>query len=145
MLRKESCVPDIHFEINPAMTSDEFASVLDRSTLADRRPVGDALCMEGMVRHANLTITARHGGKLIGVARSVTDFFYCCYLSDLAVDQNYQQRGIGRELIRLTKTQLGDKCRIILLSAPQAVDYYPKLGFVKHPQAWVLEPEKGVQ
>jgi len=136
---------DIRYEVNPVITVDEFVSLLDRSTLAQRRPTNDTLCLEGMLRHANLIVTAHHDDKLIGVARSLTDFHYSCYLSDLAVDQNFQRRGVGRELVRLTKTQLGDKCRIVLLSAPRAVDYYPKLGFAKHPSAWVLEPGHDVQ
>jgi ribosomal protein S18 acetylase RimI-like enzyme len=94
--------------------------------------------MEGMVRNANLTVTAWAGEQLVGVARSVTDFSYCCYLSDLAVDREFQRRGIGRELIARTQAELGPRCNLILLSAPAAVDYYPKLGFEKHPQAWML-------
>jgi ribosomal protein S18 acetylase RimI-like enzyme len=113
--------------------------------LAERRPSNDRVCLEGMLRNANLTVTAYHDDTLIGIARSVTDFHYCCYLSDLAVDKNHQRRGVGRQLVRMTKRQLGEKCRIILLSAPQAVDYYPKLGFTKHPQSWVLEPGQTVQ
>jgi predicted N-acetyltransferase YhbS len=136
---------EFRYEINPTITVDEFVSLLERSTLAERRPINDKACLEGMLRNANLTITAHHGDQLIGIARSLADFHYSCYLSDLAVDQDYQRRGIGRELVRLTKMQLGEKCRIILLSAPRAVDYYPKLGFVNHPQAWVLEPGHEVQ
>jgi predicted N-acetyltransferase YhbS len=74
----------------------------------------------------------------VGVARSVTDFSYCCYLSDLAVVLAYQCQGIGRELIRLTQTCLEPKCKIILLAAPKAVDYYPKIGFIQHHSAWML-------
>ena len=91
-----------------------------------------------MLRHANLLCTAWDGEKLVGVARSVTDFDYCCYLSDLAVDENYQRKGIGKELIRQTKSRLGDKARIILLSAPKAEAYYPKIGFEAHRSAWIL-------
>jgi ribosomal protein S18 acetylase RimI-like enzyme len=136
---------DIRYEINPKLTVDEFISVLQRSTLAERRPTADRSCMEGMLHHANLIVAARHDEKLIGLARSLTDFHYSCYLSDLAVDQDFQRRGVGRELVRLTKQQLNGTCRIILLSAPRAVDYYPRLGFAKHPSAWVLEPGHHVQ
>jgi predicted N-acetyltransferase YhbS len=75
---------------------------------------------------------------LVGVARSVTDFEYCCYLSDLAVDVDYQKLGIGKELIRRTQARLGPEAKIILLSAPKAEDYYPKLGFRRHDSAWTL-------
>jgi ribosomal protein S18 acetylase RimI-like enzyme len=80
---------------------------------------------------------------LIGVARSVTDFAYCCYLSDLAVDEKFQRSGIGRQLIHEMRRQLGPRCRIVLLAAPKAVNYYPKVGFTRHDSAWVLPPLKG--
>lgn len=91
-----------------------------------------------MLDNANLTVTAWKEDRLVGIARSVTDFFYCCYLSDLAVDRACQGEGIGRELIRLTQSELGSRCSIILLSAPGAVTYYPHLGLDQHPSAWTL-------
>jgi ribosomal protein S18 acetylase RimI-like enzyme len=97
-----------------------------------------------MIKHSNLIITAWEGQLLVGLARSVTDFHYCCYLSDLAVDVAYQRRGIGRQLIQLTQDALGPRCKIILLSAPAAVDYYSHLGFDRHDQAWVLPRTKRV-
>lgn len=114
--------------------------MLKRSTLAERRPVADAACIAAMLEHANLVATAWDGGKLVGVARSVTDFEYCCYLSDLAVDVAYQARGIGRELVRLTRARLGKNASLILLAAPKAEGYYPKLGFEAHRSAWILRP-----
>jgi len=132
----------ITYKVNEPLTIDEFIEVLKTSTLAERRPTNDLKCMEGMVKNSNLTVSAMCGNKLIGVARSVTDFHYCCYLSDIAVDVEYQNRDIGRELIRITRQQLGKHCKLILLSAPAAVDYYPKLGFKKHPQAWYLDDDE---
>ncbi len=131
----------IEYKINAAISAEDFVSVLKASKLGERRPVEDMECMNGMVQDADLTITAWDNGKLIGVARSVTDFHYCCYLSDLAVDDKYQTMGIGKQLIRLTKQNLGPKCMLILLSAPAAAEYYPHIGFQKHNQAWILNPE----
>ena|SRR5579864_7402293 len=128
----------IRYEISRSITADEFIGVLRRSTLAERRPVEDRACIEAMLRHANLLCTAWDGGTLVGVARSVTDFEFCCYLSDLAVDEKYQRQGIGRELIRQTKAKLGRNAKLILLAAPNAVGYYPKIGFKAHPSAWML-------
>ena len=99
----------IQYEHSRGIGAAEFVDLLKRSTLAERRPVDDAKCVEAMLEHANLLCTAWDGGKLVGVARSVTDFEYCCYLSDLAVDEAYQKQGIGRELIRLTQSRLGSK------------------------------------
>ena len=94
--------------------------------------------MEGMVRNANLTATAWHGETLVGVARSITDFHYACFLSDLAVDENYQRLGIGRSLVAQTRDALGPRCKIRLITAPSAISYYPKLGFVENPNCWEL-------
>ncbi len=132
----------IAYKKNATITPGQFVDILERSGLAERRPVDDATCIAGMVTNGNLTITAWNGKTLVGIARSVTDFFYCCYLSDLAVDRDCQRQGIGRELIARTRAELGQRCSIILLSAPKAVDYYPHIGMQRHPQAWVLEGKR---
>ena len=125
------------YALEPDLGVEEFRAVLVASTLGERRPVDDEACLAGMLQHANLIVTARLAGRLAGVARSVTDFHYCCYLSDLAVDRELQGCGIGRELVDRTQSQLGPKAKLILLSAPAAVDYYPKLGFEAHPAAYL--------
>ncbi len=121
-----------------ALTPDAFTDLLRRSGLDARRPVDDPQTVASMLDHANLTVTAWHGETLVGVARSLTDFRYCCYLSDLAVDRACQRRGIGRGLIDATRDALGPHCMLLLLAAPAAVDYYPHVGFEQHPQAWLL-------
>jgi predicted N-acetyltransferase YhbS len=131
----------IVYEHSRKIRDEEFIGVLKRSTLAERRPVDDAACIRAMLKHANLICTAWDGDLLVGVARSVTDFEYCCYISDLAVDEKYQRKGIGKELIRVTQSQLGVKAKIILLAAPKAEGYYGKVGFSQHRSAWVLSPK----
>ena len=110
------------YAVNGPLAVEEFRYVLIRSTLAERRPIDDLETLRGMVENAGLTVTCRDGDLLVGVARSVTDFAYCCYLSDLAVDRLYQCRGIGRKLMDLTLEQLGPAARLILLAAPAAAD-----------------------
>jgi len=132
----------LDYSINQKVTVEEFRELLIRSTLAARRPIGDAACLRGMMENSNLLIACRHKGLLVGLARCVTDFHFCCYLSDLAVDAAFQRRGIGRRLITLTRQSLGPRCQIILLAAPAAVDYYPRIGFEGHPRAWILPPGK---
>ena len=127
----ESEIKLIHYKIENNLSTDEFIDVLNRSSLGQRRPVDDKPRIEQMLRNANLIITARDGIKLVGISRSLTDFCYCTYLSDLAVDEDYQRKGIGKELIKQTKLACG-KAKIILLAAPAAVDYYPKIGMTKH-------------
>jgi len=95
------------------------------------RPIDDKERIAKMFSHANLIVTAWEEEKLVGIARSLTDFCYCCYLSDLAVRKEYQARGIGKKLIELTKNSIGGQAALILLSAPAAMDYYPKVGFQK--------------
>ena len=122
---------------------EEFLDVLRRSTLAERRPVEDEECIAAMVSRASLWATCRLDGKLIGFARSLTDFAYACYLSDLAVDAAFARQGIGRRLIEETRSRLGPRAKIILLSAPKAVDYSPHIGFSPHPSAWTLDAAGG--
>ena len=131
----------IEYSTTRRIGADAFIDILRRSTLAERRPVQDRACIESMLRHGNLLCTAWEEERLVGVARSVTDFSYCCYLSDLAVDAALQGRGIGRELIRLTRAQLGPRALLILLAAPKAAPYYPHIGMQAHPSAWVLRQE----
>ncbi len=128
----------IAYHHDRSIAPEQFIDVLKRSTLGERRPIDDAACIADMLRHADLLCTAWDGEQLIGVARSVTDFSYCCYLSDLAVDVAYQRQGIGKELIRQTQARLGPKCKIILLAAPAATAYYPGIGFSQHHSAWLL-------
>jgi len=120
---------------------DEYVDLLARSTLGKRRPVDDNPRMRAMLDHANLVCTAWHGDLLVGVARSLTDFAYCCYLADLSVDQAWQRQGIGQELIRQTRLKLHPKAKIVLISAPAAIKYYPHIGFNRHDSAWVLPGE----
>ena len=128
----------ILYEHQRVIGDDEFIDLLKRSTLAERRPVDDPVCIRAMIEHADLLCTAWDDEKLIGVARSVTDFNYCCYVSDLAVDEAYQKQGVGRALIRLTQSRLGPRAKIILLAAPKAEGFYPRIGFERHRSAWVL-------
>lgn len=132
----------IEYRADRALSADEFIDVLRRSTLGERRPIDDRECVEGMVKNANLTVTAWDGSTLIGVARSVTDFFYACYLSDLAVDVSYQRTGIGRALVSHTLKQLGPRCKIRLIAAPAAADYYQRIGFVQNMKCWELGQPK---
>ncbi len=133
---------NILYNLNPQITTNEFITILKNSTLGERRPIDDLACMQGMVEHADIIVTATHHDKIVGIARAVTDFHYCCYLSDLAVHVNYQKEGIGKELISMIQAQLGEKCKVILLSSPQAREYYPKVGFTGHDSAWVVKASK---
>ncbi len=126
----------------PELSADEFIDVLARSTLAERRPVDERATIEGMLRNAGVIVTARSNGVLVGVSRAITDFSYCTYLSDLAVDVAFQGQGIGRELIRQTHAMAGLHTRLILLAAPKAQTYYPHIGMQRHESCWQLPPHQ---
>jgi GNAT superfamily N-acetyltransferase len=135
----------IDYRVGETLTAEQFVDVLRRSKLSERRPVDFPDRIEAMLHHANLLVTAWQGELLVGVARSLTDFSFCCYLSDLAVDRRFQKQGIGRELVRKTRDQLGPGCLLILLAAPDARQYYPHIGFIQHESAWILRPGDEVE
>jgi len=128
---------EIDYRVNEAITAEQFIAVLNSSGLGERRPVSDALRIQGMVDNSNLLVTAWHKDKLVGVARSLTDFYYACYLSDLAVNHEYQCFGIGKEMQQVMSEQLAEGCKMILLAAPDANEYYAHLGYQHHPRCWV--------
>ena len=127
----------ITYRIGNDLDLDAVIELYRASTLGERRPVDDRERMGLMLRNANLVITAWEQDLLVGIARSVTDFSYATYLSDLAVRGTHQRQGIGRELIHRTQEE-GGKATVILLSAPKAVEYYPRIGMKSHPSAWTL-------
>ena len=131
---------NIRYSLEPQLTVEEFIDVLCRSTLAERRPTDDAATMSGMLAHADIIVTARDSQQLlVGVSRAITDFSYCTYLADLAVDTACQRRGIGRELIRRTHLAAGLNTHLVLLAAPKAETYYPHIGMLPHHSCWRID------
>lgn len=126
----------IAYQLEPELSVEEFADVLRRSSLAERRPMSEPGTLPAMLRNADVIATARSEGTLVGVSRAITDFAYCTYLADLAVDEAFQKQGIGRELIRRTHEAAGLNTTLILLSAPKAETYYPRIGMTKHNSCW---------
>jgi predicted N-acetyltransferase YhbS len=133
----------IRYRDDAPLTVDAAIELYNRSTLGERRPVQRRDIFAGMLANANLTVTAWDGVRLVGISRSLTDFTYVAYLSDLAVDVDYQNSGIGRALIAETRARLKPECMIVLLAAPQANDYYAKVGLEHNPRAWVMKGELG--
>ncbi len=128
----------IEYRINHPLTGAQFRELLAHTRLGERRPLDDEECMAGMAANGNLLITAWQGDKLVGMARSMTDFHFACYLSELAVHQDCQKMGVGKELMKRTKAELGPQCMIILLAAPAASEYYGPLGMEHNERCWVL-------
>jgi predicted N-acetyltransferase YhbS len=130
---------DIKCENGSDLDLNEVLEVYRSSGLGERRPIADTERLAAMVRNANLILTCRIDGALVGIARSISDFSYVTYLSDIAVSGAHQRSGIGRALIDATQKE-APQAKIVLLSAPAAADYYPHIGFAKHNSAWVLNP-----
>lgn len=122
-----------------ALDLDQVLAVYRSSGLGDRRPVEDRNRMRTMLQNANLVVVCRLADQLIGIARSVSDFSYVTYLSDIAVSGPHQRSGIGQALVRQTQRE-APAAKVVLLSAPAASPYYPRIGFTQHPSAWVLDP-----
>lgn len=117
----------ITYKVNDEIKAEELSNVFKASGI--KRPVDDLSRLQRMIDQADVIISAWDNKKLVGVARSMTDYSYCCYLSDLAVDREFQKNGIGKELIRLTKEAIGEEAALILLASQEAMDYYPRIGF----------------
>ncbi len=129
----------ITYRSNIKISADQFIDVLIRATLSERRPVDDRDRIEKMLQHGNIIITAWQGDLLVGVSRALSDFSFCCYLSDLAVDEAFQKQGIGKELIRLTYEAAGSNAMLMLLAAPKAVEYYPRIGMEQFKECFIIK------
>ena len=132
----------ITYRDHPSPTVDVAIDLYNRSTLGARRPVHRPEVFQDMLQNASLTVTAWDGERLVGIARTLTDFSYVAYLADLAVDTAYQRQGIGKRLIQETQQRLGPACMLVLLAAPEANAYYAQLGFEHNPRAWTLRTNK---
>ncbi len=128
----------IRYRLGNDLDLDAVIELYRASTLGERRPVDERDRMAAMLANANLVVTAWDGPLLVGIARSLTDVAYVTYVSDLAVRLSHQKQGIGKELLRITQRESGPKAYVVLLAAPKAVEYYPRIGFARHDSAWIL-------
>ena len=133
----------IEYKLTPGLDPETARELYVASTLGERRPVEDGERFAAMIRNANLTITAWDGDLLVGISRSVTDWVWMTYLSDLAVRVSHQKQGIGKELMRRTQ-EAAPLAKVLLLAAPAARAYYPHVGFTHMPHAWWLQPEERI-
>lgn len=127
----------VNYKFDTIPSTEEIVELYDSSGL--NRPIADHQRIAQMYAHSNLVVTAWIDGKLAGISRSLTDFCYCCYLSDLAVRQEYKCSGIGKTLIELTRGKVGEKSMLLLLAAPSAMEYYPKVGFEKVENGFIIK------
>ncbi len=128
----------IRYESNPQLTVEDFIEILEKSTLGIRRPLDNREDMQTMLDLGNYYICAYVENQLVGLARAMTDFVYTTYLSDLAVDEAFQHMGIGKTLLFKMKEEI-PKAKLILLAAPAAETYYPKIGLENHPHCYIIK------
>jgi GNAT superfamily N-acetyltransferase len=121
----------------PTVSARQLSELFRSSGI--RRPVDDLPRLEKMIEHASLLIGAYVGSRLVGIARALTDFSYCCYLSDLAIAKEYQRHGIGRELVDRVKRRVGDQSMLLLLSSPEAMGCYPRIGLEAVNNGWIIK------
>lgn len=120
---------EVKYAIEPGLGADEFIDILNRSTLAERRPAKERARIEKMLANADIIVTARDtAGRLIGVSRCISDFAFCCYCSDLAVDKAFQGKGVGKRLLDESAKAAGEYAHFLLLAAPGAISYYEHIG-----------------
>lgn len=122
-------IAQITYKENVTIEAEELSKVFKSSGI--KRPSDDLNRLQRMIENSDVLITAWDNDKLVGIARAITDYSYCCYLSDLAVNKEYQNKGIGRELVRLVQEHIGEEAALLLLSSPIAMEYYPNIGFEK--------------
>ena len=130
----------IDYQINADVNAGEVIELYRDAGLP--RPIDDAERIERMLAGANLVVTAREDGRLVGISRSITDGAWSCYLADLAVATSHQKFGIGRKLVELTKQAAGEESMVLLLSVPTALNYYPKIGMERLDNAFIIWREK---
>jgi predicted N-acetyltransferase YhbS len=131
---------EITYRSNITPAIEVIIAVYDSSGI--KRPTHDKERIAKMYANSNLVVTAWDNNSLVGISRSLTDFCFCCYLSDLAVRKEYQKLGIGKKLISITKEKIGEQCMLLLLSAPTAMEYYPKVGFEKVNNGFIINRSK---
>lgn len=129
-------MPEVVYRETKSIVPEELARVFINSGI--RRPADDLPRLEKMIANADIMISAWDNDKLVGIARALTDYSYCCYLSDLAVDADYQKAGIGNELVRQVQMRIGEEVSLVLLSAPEAMDYYPRIGFAPSNNCFII-------
>jgi GNAT superfamily N-acetyltransferase len=128
---------NIDYRDNAIISALDAIDLYRRSTLGERRPVDRPDLFDGMLKNSDLVVSAWSDSRLVGIARTLTDFNCVAYLADLAVDLDFQKQGIGKRLIEITRQHLKPECMMVLLAAPKANEYYAKLGFEHNPRAWV--------
>ncbi|MFT8321021.1 MAG: GNAT family N-acetyltransferase [Bacillus sp. (in: firmicutes)] len=139
-MNQQKNIEQIQLKSNVIINPEELAIIFNDSGI--KRPTDDLPRLKQMLENADILISAWDGDKLVGIARAITDFSYCCYLSDLAVDRNYQKRGIGKALIQSVQEQISEEVALILLASPIAMDYYPHIGFKKIENGYSIPRKK---
>ncbi len=136
MITKEHGNTKITYKSVVVPSAQQIIELYDHAALP--RPTRDSQRIQAMFENSDLIMTAWDGEKLVGVSRTITDWVWCSYLADLAVSPDYERSGVGKTLVQLTKQKIGERSMLLLLSVPTAMDYYPKVGFVRENKAFII-------
>lgn len=131
---------NITYKTSVIPSPDQIIILYENAGLS--RPTNDRERIKVMYENSDLVITAWDGDLLVGVSRCITDWVWSCYLADLAVRNDYQGKGVGKKLVDCTKETVGEKSMVLLLSVPDAMEYYPKIGFEKVENGFIIYREK---
>ena len=140
MITKEHGNTKITYKSDVVPSAQQIIELYDDAALP--RPTHDPQRIQTMFENSDLIMTAWDGEKLVGVSRTITDWVWCSYLADLAVSPDYERSGVGKTLVQLTKQKIGERSMLLLLSVPAAMDYYPKVGFVRENRAFIIHRTK---
>jgi ribosomal protein S18 acetylase RimI-like enzyme len=106
----------------------DYISVVGATIMRDRRPIGNPERVDRMLRGSNMIVAARENGSIVGVLRAISDGDWVCYVSDLAVRDDHQHKGIGKGLLDACKAILGPGIVLVLVAYPEAEAFYRRLG-----------------
>lgn len=120
---------EIKYKTNYSIETRKIIELYENCGLP--RPINDEARMAEMFANSNLIVSAWFGDELVGISRCLTDFVWCCYLADLAVRKDFQKSGVGRKLVEITRESVSERSMVLLLSVPEALRYYPKIGMEK--------------
>jgi ribosomal protein S18 acetylase RimI-like enzyme len=126
----------IDFKINTTIEIQDIIALYKDCGLP--RPIDDEDRIAAMFANSNLVVSAWLGEELVGISRTLTDFVWSSYLADLAVKSDFQKDGIGRKLLEITREKVSEQSMVLLLSVPDAMEYYPKIGMSKVESAFIF-------
>jgi len=80
---------------------------------------------------SHMLVTARHGGRLVGLGNAISDGCLVVYYPHLVVHPDYQRRGIGRRIVQRLQARYAGFHQQALLADGRAIEFYRRCGFTR--------------